>query len=123
MHIRQEMLHRAQQEKAKAPALRIYLPQPRSQEQPGEELLRQVAGHFLTRSRPAYQNEHRRVIRGAQVAQGLSRLRRIPPRRQHLRPLRRDEDAGGFGTRWSCPAGSRISLVRSMCLHRLARRQ
>ena len=54
---------------------RIHLPQTNSGQHPRKELLRQLTSNFLTRSRPAYQDEHRRVISRTQVAQRLPRLR------------------------------------------------
>src|ERR1019366_7138113 len=106
-HVGQEMFHRAQQEVAETPALRVHRVQPLPGEQAGEELLGEVARRFFVWRVATHEGKYRRVVGTAQFRQGRLCFRRVTARLQHPRPLRRGED----GRRcWRCVLAGRHYL-------------
>jgi hypothetical protein len=84
--VREEVLHRAQQERAEPPPSLLHVMESAPGKEPCEEALGEVARGLVLAAALANERQHRRIVGLAQFAQRRLRPRRFPPGTQHERP-------------------------------------
>src|SRR5256885_12125299 len=87
----QKMFQRAQQIGTKPSALRVRSVERLPLQHARKELVRQFTRGVVVAPLAPEKGHHRPVVSGAQIAQRLSRWRRVAARGEHLRPARRGE--------------------------------